>query len=118
MRYFKHSDDEECIMWLDTNCTEQAAASVKPRKSQAIVIDREKLYGLIPVVGNIEKQELLARAKEIFNCGKDPIGDALIILQSDGRISSVVLPKELDENGKAKRGAHREAWTRSQPSLN
>jgi hypothetical protein len=113
VRYFKHSDDEECMMWLDANCTEQASASAKPKKSQTVIVDHEKLLKMIPAAGSLPKKELQARAKSAFKCGKDPINDALTILEADGKIKTVILPKETDENGKVKTGPNPEGWTRS-----
>jgi RecA-family ATPase len=88
VRYYKHSDNGD-LRWIrvSTEETEKLEAA-KKAGSHRKVIDLDKVFAMIPVAGEIERDLVVREIMDKFQVGKDRALDEIRLLEAQERVKS------------------------------
>jgi AAA domain-containing protein len=88
IRYFKHSDNGE-LRWIPVSTEEaEKLETAKKAGSHRKVIDLDKVFAMIPVAGEIERDLVIREIIEKFQVGKDRALDEIRLLEAQERVKS------------------------------
>jgi AAA domain len=85
-RYFKHSDNGD-LRWIALSAEESAKLEARAVKEGGKPVDLDKIFALIPVVGEVERKLLIYEVTGKLKVGEKKAANAIDLLEAQGRVA-------------------------------